>query len=222
MGMNSLIHNWLRIAGLLVFCATTHVFAGTSDPITPRQRIELFNGHDLNGWVAVAKGTNNSDIWWATNGVILCAGEPLGYLRTLQTYRDYQLHVEWRWPQKPGNSGVFLQLNPPDKVWPYCFEAQLLAGNAGEVRLNGGALLSSVIPHDVASVPRRQPSSEKTPGEWNSYDITCRGDAIKVLVNGVLQNEVTGTSVTSGCIALQAEGGWVEFRNVYLEPLAPE
>jgi hypothetical protein len=218
--MNTHFRTWSRGGWLLFFLlVTSQLFAGTNDPITPQQPIELFNGRNLTGWTAVAKGTNTTDIWWATNGVILCAGTPLGYLRTLQTYRDYQLHVEWRWPGKPGNSGVFLQLHPPDKVWPYCFEAQLLAGNAGEVRLNGGATLSSVIPHDVASVPRRQPSSEKPPGEWNSYDITCRGHTITVLVNGVLQNEVTGTSVDSGCIALQAEGGWAEFRHVTLEPL---
>jgi hypothetical protein len=40
-----------------------------------------------------------------------------------------------------------------------------------------------------------------------------------IRVNGVLQNEATGTSVDSGAIGLQAEGKVVEFRNIYLEPL---
>jgi len=205
---------------LLFFAATTlGLFAGTTDPVTPRRPTELFNGRDLTGWTAVAKGTNTTDIWWATNGVIRCAGKPFGYLRTLQTYRDYQLHVEWRWPAGPGNSGVFLQLNPPDKVWPYCYEAQLLAGSAGEIRLNGGATLQAINPPTAKSVPRRLPSSEKPAGEWNSYDLVCRGHSITVRVNGVLQNEVTGTSVDSGCIGLQAEGQIVEFRNLTLAPL---
>jgi hypothetical protein len=34
-----------------------------------------------------------------------------------------------------------------------------------------------------------------------------------------LQNQVTGTSVSSGAIGLQAEGKPVEFRNIILEPL---
>jgi len=200
--------------------ATSGVWAGINDPLTPRQPIELFNGRDLTGWMPVAKGTNTTDIWWATNGVIRCAGKPFGYLRTLQTYRDYELLVDWRWPEAPGNSGVFLQLNPPDKVWPYCYEAQLLAGNAGEIRLNGGSTLQSISPPTAKSVPRRLPSSEKPVGQWNTYDLICRGHSITVRVNGVLQNEVFGTSVDSGCIGLQAEGQLVEFRNLTLKPLA--
>lgn len=47
----------------------------------------------------------------------------------------------------------------------------------------------------------------------------CRGNTITVRVNGVLQNEVTGTSVSSGAIGLQAEGKRVEFRNLTIEPL---
>jgi hypothetical protein len=166
--------NLMRGACLLLFAGATGMFAGTNDPITPTQRIELFNGRNLAGWTAVAKGTNTTDIWWATNGVIRCAGKPLGYLRTLQTYRDYQLHVEWRWPAKPGNSGVFVQLHPPDDVWPCCYEAQLLSGSAGELRLNGGATLA-IMPPNGKSLPRRLPSSEQPPGEWNNYDIICVG-----------------------------------------------
>lgn len=44
------------------------------------------------------------------------------------------------------------------------------------------------------------------------------GDHIAVCVNGVLQNECTG-SVRSGYIALQSEGGPVEFRNIWLTRL---
>ncbi|HWX19083.1 MAG TPA: DUF1080 domain-containing protein [Candidatus Binatia bacterium] len=68
-------------------------------------------------------------------------------------------------------------------------------------------------------MPRRQHSSEKPAGEWNACDVTCRGNTVIIRVNGVLQNEATGTSVDSGAIGLQAEGKVVEFRNIYLEPL---
>jgi len=189
--------------------------------VTPTKKIELFDGRTLSGWTFVSAGSNApaAAIWSVTNGVMWCGGKPNGYARTLTKYRDYQLHVEWRWPNGPGNSGVFLQLNPPDRVWPLCFEAQLLAGDAGEVRLNGGARLASVTDPNIKAVPRRHPSSERPSGEWNSYDIVCRGNTITVRVNGVLQNEVTGTSVDSGFIGLQAEGAPVEFRNVILDKL---
>jgi Domain of Unknown Function (DUF1080) len=190
-------------------------------PIVPAQRVDLFDGKSFSGWTFVSKDTNApaAAIWSVTNGVIVCQGKPYGYARTLQTYRDYQLHAEWRWPDGPGNSGVFLHVNPPDKVWPMCFEAQLQAGNAGEIRCNGGSTASGLTLANPKSFPRQQPSSEKFAGEWNAYDIICRSNSIVVRVNGVLQNEVAGTSVSSGAIALQAEGKLVEFRNIYLEPL---
>jgi hypothetical protein len=190
-------------------------------PIAPAQRVDLFDGKSFSGWTFVSKDTNApaAAIWSVTNGVIVCQGKPYGYARTLQTYRDYQLHAEWRWPDGPGNSGVFLHVNPPDKVWPMCFEAQLQAGNAGEIRCNGGSTASGLTAANPKSFPRRQLGSEKPAGEWNDYDIICRSNTISVRVNGTLQNEVSGTSVSSGAVALQAEGKLVEFRNIYLEPL---
>jgi hypothetical protein len=202
--------------------ATFSLAAQTPDAaVTPIGKIELFDGKTLGGWTFVSAGTNApaAAIWSVTNGVILCTGKPNGYARTLRTFRNYRLHAEWRWPAGPGNSGVFLHLNPPDKVWPLCFEAQLLAGSAGEVRLNGGSGLAGLADPNAKSVPRQQPSSEKPAGEWNSYDIVCRGNAITVRVNGVLQNSVAGTSVNSGTIGLQAEGAPVEFRNIFLDKL---
>jgi hypothetical protein len=105
-------------------------------------------------------------------------------------------------------------------VWPLCFEAQLLAGSAGEIRCNGGSLVHELTTENPKSVPRRVPGTEKPAGEWNFYDILCRSNTISIRVNGTLQNEITGTSVSSGAIGLQAEGKLVEFRNIYLEPLS--
>lgn len=207
---------------LLFATAVPSLFAQTNEPpVAPTQRVELFDGKSFSGWTFVSKDTNAvaAAIWSVTNGVIACEGKPYGYARTLQAYENYKLHVEWRWPDGPGNSGVFLQINPPDKVWPMCFEAQLLAGCAGEIRCNGGSTASGLTAANPKSFPRQQPSSEKSAGEWNSYDIVCRSNTISVRVNGVLQNEITGTSVSSGAIGLQAEGKLVEFRNFFLEPL---
>jgi 3-keto-disaccharide hydrolase len=189
--------------------------------VAPTRKIELFNGKDFSGWTFVSKDTNRpaSSIWSVTNGVISCQGKPDGYARTLRTYRDYRLHVEWRFPSGPGNSGVFLHITGADRVWPTCFEAQLLSGDAGEIRCNGGSKANGTTAEHPNYIPHQQPSSEKPLGEWNSYDIVCRGNTITVRVNGVLQNEVTGASAGSGAIGLQAEGEPVEFRNLEIEPL---
>jgi hypothetical protein len=210
-------------AGVALLISTAVVPAAFGQAMMPTKHIDLFGGKTLAGWVFVSKDTNApaASIWSVTNGVISCLGKPNGYARTVQAYRDYQLHVEWRWPAGPGNSGVFLHVNPPDQVWPLCFEAQLQSGNAGELRLNGGSCLASLADPKTKSLPRRQPSSEKPVGEWNAYDITCRSNTITIRVNGVLQNEAAGTSVDAGAIGLQAEGRPVEFRNLFLEQLPP-
>jgi hypothetical protein len=187
----------------------------------PTKKVDLFNGQDFSGWTFVSKDTNApaASIWSVTNGVIACQGKPNGYARTLQTYHDYQLHAEWRFPAGPGNSGVFLHITGADQIWPNCLEAQLLSGNAGEVRCNGGSRVHELTSARGISVPPRQPGSEKPVGEWNQCDIVCRSNTVTVRVNGVLQNEVTGSSVSSGAIGLQAEGRLVEFRNLMIEPL---
>ncbi|HQE76458.1 MAG TPA: DUF1080 domain-containing protein, partial [Candidatus Hydrogenedentes bacterium] len=64
---------------------------------------------------------------------------------------------------------------------------------------------------------RQNPSSEKKPGEWNTYEITCKGDTLELRVNGQLQNKATGMQVPAkGYIGLQSEGGPIMFRNIKL------
>ena len=61
-------------------------------------------------------------------------------------------------------------------------------------------------------------STEKAAGEWNEANIFVRDGVITVYINGVYQN--TGTSLTKeGHVALQSEGGPIEFRNVKLTPM---
>jgi hypothetical protein len=71
-------------------------------------------------------------------------------------------------------------------------------------------------------VVKLKDSSEKPLGEWNVYEIICKDDWIVVLVNGLLQNVATKTSVSWGKICLQSEGGPIEFRNIYIEPVDTE
>lgn len=74
-------------------------------------------------------------------------------------------------------------------------------------------------PKAYANAKKKGPSAEKPAGEWNTYDIICDGDVVKLTVNGKLMNEGTGATPSSGAICLQSEGSPIQFRNVYLEPL---
>ena len=195
--------------------------------VSPRKKTMLFNGRDLTGWKLVADDQNVDlyRVWWINDGGIYCKGKPNGYMRTVRRYADYRLHIEWRWPDEPTNSGVFLHTGGLDKVWPRTIECQLKAGSAGDfVLINGsGITVDGQNKQDPArqfvGVPKQQQSSEKPAGQWNSYDIHCRGDSIRCYVNGVLQNEGTAATDTAGWICLQSEGGPIEFRNMYIEPL---
>ena len=96
-------------------------------------------------------------------------------------------------------------------------ECQLMAGRAGDLVLLGGARADGIEPVGKFPIKARigDAGCEKPAGEWNEAEIVCQGDRMAVYINGVLQNECSGTNRT-GYIALQSEGGTLEFRNVYL------
>ena len=204
-------------------------------PVTPTKKTVLFNGKDLTGWVRFipndkrdkeTKKFTAERIWTVADGVIRCEGKPHGYIRTQEHYANYHLHVEWRWPAKPTNSGVLLHRAGIDRVWPKCVEAQLMHANAGDFWLLSHSSITAggkkVGPKDYANAPKKGPSAEKPPGQWNEYDITCDGDAVKLVVNGKVMNEGTDADPSAGPICLQSEGSPIEFRNVYIEPIAAE
>lgn len=193
---------------------------------TPGKSVMLWNGKDFTGWTRfVAEASVDvNDVWRIRDGVLYCSGKPNGYIRTVNPYENYQLHVEWRWPETPANSGVLLHAGGDDQVWPVCIECQLKAGNAGDFVLMGGAGLTvnGMERRNPAQrfvvINKKAPTNEKPAGQWNSYDINCQGGAIRCLVNGVLQNEGTNATPASGWICLQSEGGPIEFRNIRLQP----
>jgi hypothetical protein len=153
------------------------------------------------------------------DGLLYCTGVPNGYIRTVNDYSNYKLTVEWRWPGEAGNSGVLLHMSEPDKVWPKSIEAQLQSENAGDIWLIDGTDIAEHLDKANRRVEKKEKSSEKPLGEWNTYKILCNGNNISLTVNGVLQNSGTQATVQSGKICLQSEGKPIEFRAVYLEPL---
>ncbi len=198
-----------------------------SAPVAQKDRIMLWNGKDFTGWNLFTTEENIDvfDIWTVVNGVIHCTGKPNGYMRTENKYENYYLHVEWRWPDEPTNSGVLLHTTGPDKIWPRAIECQLKAGSAGDfVLMNGTGITidgeNKQNPRQqYVVIPKKEKSSEKPAGRWNTYDIYCNEDSIRCYVNGRLQNEGTAPTDTCGAICLQSEGGPVEFRHIYLVPL---
>lgn len=190
------------------------------------QTIDLFNGKDLSGWELVLQDpkVDAKDIFTVKDGVIHVKGTPFGYMQTEKEYDNFYLHVEWRWPEKATNSGIFVFVKDEKKVWANCIEIQLHNGDAGDFVLMAGAdMREFVLPEGQQRpafpvVKKKAASSENKVGEWNSAEIVCVNGQITVSINGVLQNMGTATLSKKGRIALQSEGEAIEFRHVRLTP----
>jgi len=196
----------------------------------PRE-VVLFDGKSLDNWTAVLSdpALKKEDVWSvADGGVLVCKGrgKRSGYIRsTLGDFENYTLRLQWRFPAGTpgGNSGVLVHTSTPGalNVWPKSLEAQLNHKNAGDIWVIG---TTCEIENAAERVQGRRhfnltDDSEKPIGEWNTYEIVCRGDEITIKVNGTLVNRVTKCSETKGAICLQAEGADIEFRNIRLTPL---
>lgn len=194
----------------------------------------LFNGKDLNGWhVDVPEMDtvpNTINPFVIRTEMLVSLGTPRGHLITDDIYKDYRLEVEYRFAGEPGNCGVLVHASTPRalyKMFPKSLEVQMQHEDAGDFW---------VIVEDIEvdnMIDRRGPKeewgitegkkrriinltddSEKPLGEWNTMIIECLKDEIKVWVNGDLVNHGFNATVSSGQIAIQAEGSEVEFRKI--------
>ena len=220
-----------RIPLLLAVLALASLSPAPAEEDKKESGTALFNGKDLSGWKTYldprAKDVKPEDVWSVKDGVIRCKGKPFGYLLTEKEYGNYVLTVEWRWPtkQEHPNSGVFVHVSGPDKIWPKGVEAQLYAGHAGDFWLVGDFKLEVDKERQDKGTSRhyyridKDTPVEKKPGEWNRYEITCRGNSIRLVVNGKLVNEGKNAEATKGKILLQSEGAPIEFRNIKLSPI---
>jgi len=211
----------------LLFCLVL-VSAGATaaqDVITPTSHIELLNGRDFTGWTfCLNSNAVPAKTWTGTNGVIHCTGQPYGYARTDQAFRNYQLTVVWRFVRvapRADNSGIFVHIQPPDKVFPECVECQGQFRHQGDFILSGGASADGhpANGNRAIFIPQTGPPNEQPVGEWNTNQITCRGDTVELVVNGRQMNRITGCNLSSGFIGIQSEGGEIEVRKMSLAPL---
>ncbi|MBX9581373.1 MAG: DUF1080 domain-containing protein [Gemmataceae bacterium] len=199
----------------------------------------LFNGKDLAGWRTFGRkekdgptaAIDSKDSWSVVDGELRCTGKPTGYLVTEKEYGDYVLRLKWRYPKdlKAGNSGVLVHCQKGDTVWPVCIEVQLRSGRAGDLWLQTAAEVKLEVPadrRDAADKTNRHiwrspkdEAVEKPFGEWNRYEITCRGGDITVAVNGRVVNGGTKGNLTKGRIALQSEGTEIHFKDIEIKPV---
>jgi hypothetical protein len=202
----------------------------------------LFNGKDTTGWTFTLRPPKDKpdtkpdpkDTFSVKEGVLVCTGKPNGYIATEKEYGDYVLRLKWRFPKdsKGGNSGVLLHLTGEDKVWPNSVEAQLAAGQAGDLWLIADK--ENKLPKLEIAADRKDEKNkegrhyfrlnkdekiEKEFGEWNQYEITCKGGDVNLVVNGKAVNEGKNGELKKGRIALQSEGVPIEFKDIEMKAI---
>ena len=215
-------------AMVLSLCAA---LSAAADEQKRPQPVKLFNGENLDGWQVhlVDPDVKMEDVWSVEDGILVCKGEPFGFLHTKEKYTNYRLVVEWRWPGEPGNNGVLMRVTgDPPTFLARCVEAQLKHGDAGDIWAFYGFEVAGAedrfvdVEHDVLGRlkgVRKIKDAEKPAGEWNKYVITLKGDKLTLVINGEKVNEATGLTVEPGTIGLQSEGGEIHFRTVKMIPL---
>jgi hypothetical protein len=182
-------------------------------------------GPSLTGWVRgpiPPGGKLNPKSQWsldAKTSHLICEGngghEWLSWNRELT---DFIFHVEWRFTPVPGkkgyNSGVYARNSADAAVWH-----QAQTGDASGGFLFGSTTaVGKAVPLNLAR-ESRDPRRVKPAGEWNSFEITCKGKEMTLWVNGAVTNEWHDCQVPKGYVGLEAEGWRIEFRNVKVKSL---
>jgi Domain of Unknown Function (DUF1080) len=217
------------------------VTPGKTNSDAPSDAVVLFDGTNLDQWVNVK---DKSPAGWTVADGIVTVNKSAGNIETKRSFKNYQLHLEFRIPsnitgtgQGRGNSGLFLASTGPGDDG---YEMQIMDSYENKTYVNGQA----------ASIYKQSPplvNAARKPGEWQAYDViwtapTFNADGslktpayVTAYHNGVLvQNhfELKGQTLYIGHpfykafngapIKLQAHGDKSEpisFRNIWVREL---
>ena len=248
-------HLIFLLASLIGATCFSSTFASEAANNESNEWMPLFNGTDLSGWV-IPDGDNGH--WKVLDGVIdydaLSEAQGSKDLWTEKAYKDFVLRIDWRLKDTPfmnpnvpiirpdgthqldahGNvirmtvpdsdSGIYLRGTSKAQVniwtWPI---------GSGEVY---GYRMDRNMPAEVRAGVTPRIMADNHIGEWNSFEITLKGDRLTVVLNGhtVIENAQLPGIPESGPIALQhhghkVNGEWasspslVQFRNIYIKEL---
>jgi len=182
-------------------------------------------GPELKGWTRLPvkpTGKLEAGTQWSldpSTGVLTCRGDGgHDWLRSDAERGDFIYHIEWKFTPVPAgkaayNSGVYVRNSGDARVW---HQAQV--GGGPEAYLFGETLADGGLRR--IDLSKQQADRRVRPaGEWNTFEVTCRGKDVGLWVNGRTVNEWHACEVPRGYLGLEAEGYRFEFRNVKVKPL---
>lgn len=174
------------------------------------------------GWTTLIdgeKGMENFDRvgdvnWRAEGGAIVGDRGKGGFLKSKQSYGDFQLRIEF-WAADNANSGIYMRCAEPNNLNDKsCYEANIFDQRPDQTYATGGIVHRGKLLQTV-----------KAGGKWNTYDITVQGKKMTVVLNGIKTSEIDSVESPRGPFALQfgnlpkAPGGAIKFRKVQIKPL---
>jgi hypothetical protein len=228
---------------------------GQNQNSAPEGFTSLFNGKNLDGW-KVPAGDNGH--WKVVDGVIDydAASEASGdkNLWSEKDYGDFTLRVDWRIKETPflnrnvpiikpdgshkrnekgeeirttvpdSDSGIFLRGQAKAQINIWCWPV-----GSGEVY---GYRMDKQMPPEVRAGVTPKVQADHDIGQWNTFEITMKGDRLWVTLNGkqTIENAQLPGIPARGPIALQHHGSqrngeWtgppslVQFRNIAIKEL---
>jgi hypothetical protein len=146
----------------------------------------LFNGRNLDGWAPIG---NPADSHWTVQDGLLVNTSHGANLKSTRVFDDFKVHYEVNCPDD-GNSGFYLRGRYEVQI-----EYEPLTSNPVERRI--GSVYGRIAPN---------PELPRTPGKWETFDVTLVGRIVTVVRNGVTiidHKEIEG--ITGG--ALDANEG---------------
>ena len=216
--------------------ATTALAFAISSPASADEKdgwTELFNGKDLEGWTnPYTHGSAE-----VVDGEIHLLANKKFFLVTEQKFGDFELELEIKLPEGKANSGVMFRCHvQPNKVFGYQAECdgsdRRWSGGLYDEGRRGwiwpstkGRSKEEFLGHEEESkahFAKPEVRDALKRNDWNTYRITCKGNKIKIEVNGVVTTEITDDTDAEGPIGIQhhgEKGQTYKFRNIRIKEL---
>jgi len=169
----------------------------------------LFDGSSLDGWKQAGPGgfTLQDDGSMVSHG-----GMGLFYYAE-ESYRNFELELDWKANKYTANAGVFVRFPATDDPWDAVREGyEIQIDDSRDPDHVTGSIFAISAPFRVTS---------HATGEWNKYRIRVTGQRYQIWLNGEQINDFVGNRMYEGHIGLQNhdDSSRVAFRNVRVRTL---
>lgn len=183
----------------------------------------LFDGKTTEGW-------KNPYKWGevkVVGGELHLTANKKFFLVTEKIYSDFVFEGEILLPKGKANSGFMFRANvKPNKVFGYQSEVDGSDRNWSGGLYDEGRRAWFISPKrgdkESEAAFRKRAGDTFKRNEWNTYRITCKGDHIKIEVNGVTTTDVKDATDAKGVIGIQhhgEKGQTYKFKNLRIKEL---